>query len=134
MASGDWPLVPASDTGFDVRPVQHLLNQWGAGLAVNGKFEPPTTAAVKKFQSTKGLIPDGVVGNQTWPRLIVQVQSGSKGDGVRAVQALLAIDQDGIFGPITDQHVREFQQTFGAHVDGIVGPGTWRLLVLPKSE
>ncbi|MDQ6947805.1 MAG: peptidoglycan-binding protein [Actinomycetota bacterium] len=134
MAPGDWPLVPGTDTDFDVRPVQHLLNQWGAGLAVAGRFGPPTTASIKKFQSMKGLIPDGVVGNQTWPRLIVRVQSGSNGDAVRAVQALVGIDQDGVFGPVTDTHVREFQQTFGAHVDGIVGPETWRLLVLPKSE
>jgi L,D-transpeptidase ErfK/SrfK len=32
---------------------------------------------------------------------------------------------DGIFGPQTDQAVREFQSQAGITVDGIVGPNTW---------
>jgi peptidoglycan hydrolase-like protein with peptidoglycan-binding domain len=134
MASGDWPRVPGDDTHFDVRPVQYLLNQRGASLVVDGSFGPQTTAAVKKFQTDHGLTPDGVIGNQTWPRLVVQVAKGSKGDAVRAVQSLLGVDEDGDFGSITDKHVREFQEVFGAHVDGIVGLETWRLLVTPKGE
>jgi peptidoglycan hydrolase-like protein with peptidoglycan-binding domain len=134
MAVGDWPRVPGEDTDFDVRPVQYLLDERGASLVVDGTFGPETTAAVKQFQTAQGLTPDGIIGNQTWPRLVVQVAKGSRGDAVRAVQSLFGIDEDGIFGSITEKHVRDFQEVFGAHVDGIVGLETWRLLVTPKSE
>jgi peptidoglycan hydrolase-like protein with peptidoglycan-binding domain len=134
MALGDWPRVPGDDTHFDVRAVQYLLDERGSSLVVDGSFGPQTTAAVKAFQTAQGLTPDGVVGNHTWPRLAVQVAKGSKGDAVRAVQSLFGIDEDGVFGSITDKHVRDFQEVFGANVDGIVGLETWQLLVTPKSE
>jgi peptidoglycan hydrolase-like protein with peptidoglycan-binding domain len=41
---------------------------------------------------------------------------------------------DGSFGAETETAVRSFQETFGLLADGIVGPATWHLLVVPKSE
>ena len=35
---------------------------------------------------------------------------------------------DGIFGPATQNAVREYQRTRGLAVDGIVGCNTWRSL------
>jgi peptidoglycan hydrolase-like protein with peptidoglycan-binding domain len=83
---------------------------------------------------------DGIVGNQTWPALIVQVREGDEGDAVRAVQSQFqarnlsgdpsrGLQVDGIFGPLTDAAVRRFQQAVGLAVDGIVGPITWNALV-----
>jgi peptidoglycan hydrolase-like protein with peptidoglycan-binding domain len=69
--------------------------------------------------------------------LIIQVQQGSNGDAVRAVQSQIhsrgagasQISIDGIFGPVTNDAVRAFQTLLGLSVDGIVGPQTWNHLV-----
>jgi peptidoglycan hydrolase-like protein with peptidoglycan-binding domain len=135
-----WPLVKRGDNGFPVRPLQRLLNARGPDIGVDGIFGPQTENAVKAFQSGHGLSADGIVGPQTWPRLVVQVRKGSKGDAVKAVQEVMKfhdlsggegpeIHVDGIFGPQTDSWIRGFQTALGVASDGIVGPITWRALV-----
>jgi hypothetical protein len=131
---GGWPTVQRGNTGERVKSVQYLLNQRGAGLAVDGDFGPATEAAVRSFQSGNGLGVDGVVGSQTWPALIVTVRQGSTGNAVKAVQSQLsahgiATAVDGDFGPATNSSVRSFQSARGLAVDGIVGPQTWQALV-----
>jgi hypothetical protein len=59
------------------------------------------------------------------PPLSGWLKFGSMGSSVRYIQAVLGIRQDGVFGPITDRHVREFQRVNGLKVDGIVGPLTY---------
>ena len=54
---------------------------------------------------------------------------------VRTLQDLLrqsgnTVTVDGVFGPLTDQAVRSFQQAKHLTVDGIVGPQTWGALVV----
>ena len=49
---------------------------------------------------------------------------GSKGEGVKALQTLLGIESDGIFGPKTKEAVIKMQKEAGLNVDGIVGPKT----------
>ncbi|WP_286141808.1 peptidoglycan-binding domain-containing protein [Bacillus sp. AFS001701] len=44
------------------------------------------------------------------------------------MQKELGITADGIFGPITDRAVRNFQKKNGLTVDGKVGPKTWAKL------
>jgi peptidoglycan hydrolase-like protein with peptidoglycan-binding domain len=47
---------------------------------------------------------------------------------LRARGYTLAVD--GIFGPITEGSVKDFQQSKGLAVDGIVGPNTWSKLIV----
>lgn len=49
---------------------------------------------------------------------------GSKGDEVKALQKKLNLKVDGIFGPITEEAVKDFQRSNGLEVDGIVGVNT----------
>jgi len=132
-----WPLEQQGSAGEDVRTVQYLVTAQGHPTAVDGVFGPLTKAAVEAFQSSRGLGVDGIVGPQTWSQLIIQVQQGSNGDAVRAVQSQMhgrgdganQIAVDGIFGPLTSDAVQAFQMLLGLPVDGIVGPQTWNHLV-----
>lgn len=136
-AAQDWPIISQGDQGAEVYAIQYLLRSHNYNLVVDGIFGPQTKSQVIQFQGDKGLTVDGIVGPQTWSALISgkTVQNGSIGDAVRGVQQLLVdkfgygIAVDGIFGPNTDQAVKDFQTDYGLQVDGIVGPKTWKALV-----
>jgi peptidoglycan hydrolase-like protein with peptidoglycan-binding domain len=125
------------------------LNARGYSVNVDGGIGPLTTAAIESFQSDNGLVSDGIVGNETWPKLIIEVAQGDTGDAVKAAQDQLSIRDlpqtknlavDGIFGALTDAAVRAFQEYVRDNqaafvdvpvvVDGIVGSNTWYSLVL----
>lgn len=53
---------------------------------------------------------------------------GDTGKYVEMVQEELGITSDGVFGPVTESAVREFQSNHGLVVDGLVGPVTWGAL------
>ena len=138
-----WPVVQKGNQGHPIRALQFLLRAHGHNLAVDGMFGPATEAAVKAFQTGKGMTADGIVTPQTWSALIIQVKKGSYGDAVRGVQEEFqfrsgepgkGLKVDGIFGPQTDSTVRGFQHALSLDipsvvVDGIVGPVTWQALV-----
>jgi peptidoglycan hydrolase-like protein with peptidoglycan-binding domain len=135
-----WPVVQRGAEGHPIRTLQHLLKAHGQNVVVDGIFGPHTEAAVRALQGSSGIPVDGIVGPQTWPVLIVEVQRGMTGQAVRGVQEEFqfrnlsgdpgtGLQIDGIFGPQTETAVRDFQQALGIAVDGIVGPITWRALV-----
>lgn len=63
------------------------------------------------------------------------LKKGSKGAEVKALQKRLNVMADGIFGPLTEEAVKEFQKANGLIVDGIVGNNTWRALgVVPAAS
>lgn len=53
------------------------------------------------------------------------LKKGSKGAEVKTLQQKLNLIADGIFGPLTEEAVKEFQANNGLTVDGIVGQKTW---------
>jgi zinc D-Ala-D-Ala carboxypeptidase len=130
-----WPVVSKGATGGRVRAIQYLLDARGAKLKVDGVFGSATETAVKAFQKKVKVPADGQVGPMTWPKLIITVKSGSKGDAVRAVQWQLAneygftkLKVDGNFGPATQSAVKSFQKKYKLTQDGIVGSKTWMAL------
>ncbi|MEV0646323.1 N-acetylmuramoyl-L-alanine amidase [Phytomonospora sp. NPDC050363] len=130
-----WPVLRKGATGENVRTLQFLLRQHGSTLTVDGDFGTITDTAVRSFQSAKGLTVDGVVGAQSWPKLIVTVRQGSQGEAVKALQRRLSVvhgfslSVDGNFATATNTAVRSFQTNKGLVVDGVVGPATWLALV-----
>ena len=81
-----WPVVHVGQQGHPVKTLQLLLRARGYSIAVDGVFGPQTDAAVKAFQTSKGVPANGIVDADTWKALIVLVKKGSSGDAVRGVQ------------------------------------------------
>src|ERR1700743_221501 len=90
-----WPMEQQGSTGENVKSVQYLVTAQGYAAGVDGVFGPQTKAAVQAFQSAHGLTADGIVGAQTWPVLIIQVEQGSDGAAVRAAQSQVHSRGDG---------------------------------------
>lgn len=137
-----FPTLSQGSTGDDVTYLQNTLNYiYGSHLEVDGIFGPKTEASVKIFQGEYGLTVDGIVGPNTWNRLVEIrlnpslpiLRLGSEGDKVEYLQDLLnyfgyQIATDGRFGKKTEDAVLKFQRRYGLVTDGIVGPKTWEAL------
>ena len=126
--------------GNFVKILQYLLNENGANLSVDGVFGGGTLRAVQTFQRNNGLTQDGIVGRNTWNKLLninpssEVLRRGSRSSAVLFLQKLLLsylypiTDLDGVFGPETERAVRAFQTENGIGVDGVVGRNTWQTL------
>ena len=131
-----WPVLREGSRGQAVVALQYLLTARGFGTAgVDGIFGPHTRAAVMRFQASKKLSVDGVVGNQTWPAVLVTISRGDTGGSVRALQSELTangirVTVDGIFGPRTLAAVHQFEARYRlAGALGVIGPATWNALI-----
>lgn len=67
-----WPLVRRGDRGPAVKKLHDLLDVARRGEAGYGTFGPKTEAAVRAYQKSRGLEPDGRVGRQTWTALLTE--------------------------------------------------------------
>lgn len=56
---------------------------------------------------------------------------GSEGRDVQAIQKRLGVQQTGVLGPTTEEHINGFKRAHGLAPDGLVGPQTWELLFAP---
>ena len=140
------------DTGQAVRQLQRFLAAAGFSPGpADGVLGPLTENSVKAFQRARGLSSDGVVGPQTQKAVSTVsqmlgslpaldpggriIRPGYRGQDVRYLQELLTIAGydpgpiDGVFGPLSQAAVREFQGDYGGlTVDGKLGPNTRQAL------
>lgn len=76
--NGSGPLLKKGADGDAVKKLQARLTELGFDCGgVDGDFGNNTANAVKKFQASKGLEVDGVVGPNTWKQLGITVDGGS---------------------------------------------------------
>lgn len=61
------------------------------------------------------------------------LKRGSRGAEVQTLQEKLHLMADGIFGPLTEEAVKELQRSRGLAADGVVGPRTWAVLGMEKT-
>jgi peptidoglycan hydrolase-like protein with peptidoglycan-binding domain len=125
--------------GDAVRAVQQALVNQGVAVpgGADGIFGAGTAAALKQFQSSKGLSATGTVDQATALALglasspLFGLTQGTRSDAVRKLQQTL-IDQgiavtggaDGIFGAGTSAALKQFQTAKGIAVTGVVDAAT----------
>lgn len=74
------------------------------------------------------LIVDGIFGQLTLSALPL-VKKGAKGNFTKFIQHIVGVSCDGIFGPITENAVINYQYKHSLTADGIVGKETWKKLI-----
>ena len=65
--------------------------------------------------------------------MAILLKKGSRGNDVKTLQRILHLYEDGIFGAMTEEAVKEYQRQNGLIADGIVGDKTWATM-LAKSD
>jgi len=137
----NFPTIRLNSSGNFVSILQYILNSYGYDLTVDGKFGTRTQNAVINFQRNNNLTQDGIVGRNTWNKLLninpteTVLRYGSRNSAVLFLQRLLLsylypiTNLDGIYGPETERAVRAFQTENGLVADGIVGRNTWNALM-----
>lgn len=64
------PTIKRGSQGDDVKLVQRFLAVVAANDPGYGTFGPATELAVRGYQRSQGLVSDGIVGPQTWARIL----------------------------------------------------------------
>jgi N-acetylmuramoyl-L-alanine amidase len=130
------------DSGDAVSILSNTLQRLGLLHASTSLFTIEVESAVKAFQQSRGLTVTGVVDEQTsqtleearWKlgdrTLSLTLPKLMRGDDVAQLQSRLSElgfncgRVDGIFGPLTEKAVQEFQKSAGIKVDGRCGAST----------
>ena len=119
------------------------LSEWPLWLACYSEVRPSKWDCVMWQYSSKGTV-NGISGNvdlnevyfdaptpepvPTVERTITGMpilRKGSRGKAVQIWQIIVDAQPDGIFGSITEQRTKYFQEQQGIEKDGIVGPISW---------
>ncbi|WP_153395985.1 peptidoglycan-binding domain-containing protein [Ornithinicoccus halotolerans] len=120
------------DRGPAVERLQQAL-----GLETDGVFGPVTAEAVAELTAAHPLLLESEeVSTLAWhllelrdhptlPYRDIALEHGDRGAAVAVLQRVLGVEADGIFGPITEQAVREVQQEADLETTGVVDPDTW---------
>jgi N-acetylmuramoyl-L-alanine amidase len=134
-------MLKPGDRGELVTSVTTTLNRLGFLSEVSENFDTQVSEAIRAFQQARGLSVSGLIDSPTekaleearWKlgdRSLQIQQPHMRGDDVASLQSRLVEmgfnpgRVDGIYGPATENAVKDFQKSVGTKVDGICGPGT----------
>ena len=134
-------MLKPGDRGELVTSVTTTLNRLGFLSEVSDNFDTQVSEAIRAFQQARGLSVSGLIDSPTekaleearWKlgdRSLQIQQPHMRGDDVASLQSRLVEmgfnpgRVDGIYGPATENAVKDFQKSVGTKVDGICGPGT----------
>jgi peptidoglycan hydrolase-like protein with peptidoglycan-binding domain len=140
--------IREGDRGPAVEDIQRRLLLLGYALGpsgVDGVFAGHTLAAITQFQDDRELNADGLVGEVTWAALVdatftlgdralyLRLPHMHGRDVLVLQEALGALGfpcvADGIFGPRTEEAVRDFQLNVALPADGLTGGNTVEALL-----
>ncbi|MBO3217342.1 peptidoglycan-binding protein, partial [Dermatophilus congolensis] len=118
-----------------VKALQTLLR-----IPTTSTYDPRTTNAVKTLQKKWKLPATGTTNLKTWNRAELNrypwlpytgttLRPGSRGPAVKALQTLLHIPADGIFGPATRNALTTTQKKLRTPQTGITDPTTWKAFI-----
>lgn len=135
------PSPPPVGSDPVIKTIQQTLNErYGLGLKADGIYGPMTKAGIVKGLQIElntlfnaGLTVDGIFGPRT-RAAVPLLRRGSRGNLVYILQALLYVNGirfalDGVFGPATEDAVKQYQNRAKLPVDGIAGPQTFAALL-----
>ena len=104
--------------------LEHVRSVMATGVVTNpdlkkgrdpaGNF--PKQKGITVASSAKGTVPAGARPT---------IRQGSKGEPVKAWQAIIGVTTDGNFGPQTAAATKAWQKEHGLTADGVVGAATW---------
>lgn len=115
--------------------IRHLMSRYGIPLQLvvphkhwTGKNCP--AKILPHWEEFVKQIADHKISSPSYPycRLIKLTRPMMRGNDIKMIQEKLGVQTDGIYGPITQQAVKNFQKKHSLKVDGIVGPRTWEKL------
>jgi hypothetical protein len=104
---------------------------------VHSIWRPPYDAAVAAAPAAAVVVPENVapvvetvaVAPAEKPQAaFVAIKIGAKGDKVKTIQSRVGATADGVFGPKTEQAVKNWQTKKGIAATGIVNEETWNRL------
>lgn len=95
------------------KKIQEMIN----GMYGNTNYKPTSIPAPKPAPRPPTAPAAGSVPAGTY-------RQGTTGSGVKAIQNIVGVNPDGVFGPKTLAAVKAWQQQHGLVADGIVGPKT----------
>jgi N-acetylmuramoyl-L-alanine amidase len=143
----DEALARPGDSGQVVTEVIASLARLGLLRNSPTSFDSDVASALSHFQQSRGLSATGVLTRSTYlaleearwrlgdRNLSLLPSALMRGDDVTTLQQRLTemgFDcgrVDGIYGPLTEVAVKEFQKQVGVSADGIVGVGTYKALI-----
>lgn len=110
----------------------HLIKYAAQKISADGYFGPSTHNSTVNFQRFFGLTPDGIVGEKTLstmafakaeqekPAQVKQptIKRGSTGQQVKEIQGIIGVEQDGVFGPVTEKALKRLQEKLGVAQTG----------------